>query len=89
MDLIMDAKITLSFDEATIMRAKKFADANNISLSRLTEFLYSKMTQVRYKQLEDLPVADWVSMVAEGQVQYQRKVRSRQSLKKEYFKTKK
>jgi Family of unknown function (DUF6364) len=85
----MDAKITLSFDEEIIARAKKFADANNISLSRLTEFLYSKMTQVRYKQLEDLPVADWVSMVSEGQVEYQTRARSRQSLKKEYFKTKK
>jgi hypothetical protein len=85
----MDAKITLSFDDEIIARAKKFADANNISLSRLTEFLYSKMTQARYKQLEDLPVADWVNMVAEGQVEYQTKARSRQSLKKEYFKTKK
>jgi hypothetical protein len=85
----MDAKITLSFDDEVIARAKKFADANNISLSRLTEFLYSKMTQARYKQLEDLPVADWVNMVAEGQVEYQTKVRSRQSLKKEYFKAKK
>jgi hypothetical protein len=85
----MDAKITLSFDDEIIARAKKFADANNISLSRLTEFLYAKMTQERYKQLEDLPVADWVNMVAEGQVEYQTKARSRQSLKKEYFKTKK
>lgn len=85
----MDAKITLSFDDEVIARAKKFADANNISLSRLTEFLYSKMTQERYKQLEDLPVADWVSMVAEGKVEYQTKARSRQSIKKEYFKAKK
>jgi hypothetical protein len=85
----MDAKITLSFDNEIITRAKKFADANNISLSRLTEFLYSKMTQVRYKQLEELPVADWVSMVSEGQVEYQTKARSRKSLKNEYFKAKK
>lgn len=85
----MDAKITLSFDNETIARAKKFADANNVSLSRLTEFLYSKMTQEKYRQLEDLPVADWVNMVAEGHVQYQTKARSRKSLKKEYFKTKK
>jgi hypothetical protein len=85
----MDAKITLRFDDEVIARAKKFADANNISLSRLTEFLYSKMTQARHRQLEDLPVADWVSRVAEGEVKYQTKVRSRQLLKKEYFKTKK
>jgi hypothetical protein len=40
----MDAKITLSFDEAIITKAKRFADDNNISLSRLTEFLFSKVT---------------------------------------------
>jgi hypothetical protein len=85
----MDAKITLSFDDEIIARAKKFAEANNISLSRLTEFLYSKMTKANYKQLEELPVADWVSMVAEGQVEYQTKSRSRKSLKNEYFKAKK
>ena len=40
----MDTKITLRFDESVIEDAKKFADKNNISLSRLTEFLYKKMT---------------------------------------------
>jgi hypothetical protein len=83
----MDIKITLSFDEDIVSKAKKFADENNISLSRLTEFLYSKMTSGHYKQLEDLPVADWVSQVAEGQVQYQRKATSRKQLKTEYYKS--
>ena len=41
-DLDMDAKITLSFDESIIERAKQFADSNNISLSRLTEMLFKK-----------------------------------------------
>ncbi len=85
----MDAKITLSFNEEIIGKAKKFADDNNISLSRLTEFLYSKITSGHYKQLEDLPVADWVSMLAEGEVQYQKSKPSRKSLKKEYFKSRK
>ena len=83
----MDAKITLSFNEAIISKAKKFADDNNISLSRLTEFLYSKITSSHYKQLEDLPVADWVSMLAEGEVKYQKTTPSRKSLKKEYYKS--
>ena len=39
----MNAKITLSFDEAVISKAKKYADANDISLSRLKEFLYQKL----------------------------------------------
>jgi hypothetical protein len=85
----MDIKITLSFDEAVINKAKAFADTQNISLSRLTEFLYSRIVSGHYKSLEDLPVADWVSMVAEGQAEYKTKTRSRKSLKNEYLKSKK
>ena len=40
----MDAKITLSFDRDIIVKAKDFADSQNISLSRLTEFLYRQIT---------------------------------------------
>ena len=32
---VMDNKITLSFDENIIYKAKKYAAANNISVSRL------------------------------------------------------
>ena len=39
----MDSKVTLSFDAGVIAKAKAFAEANNISLSRLTEFLLSKV----------------------------------------------
>jgi len=85
----VDVKITLSFDEAVISKAKAFADAQNISLSRLTEFLYSRIVSGHYKSLEDLPVSDWVSMVAEGQAEYKTKSRSRKSLKNEYLKSRK
>jgi hypothetical protein len=85
----MDAKITLSFDEAIIEKAKQYAEANNISLSRLTEFLYSKITSGHYKNLEDLPISDWVSMVAEGNVEYQTKTKSRKALKQEFYKSRK
>ena len=85
----MDAKITLSFNEDIIGKAKRFAESNNISLSRLTEFLYSKITSGNYTQLEDLPIADWVSKVSEGEVEYLTKPRSVKSMKKEYFKSKK
>ncbi|MBI1768904.1 MAG: hypothetical protein HYR67_11075 [Bacteroidetes bacterium] len=84
----MDAKITLSFDEDIINKAKQFADAQNISLSRLTEFLYSRIVSGHYKSLEDLPVADWVSIVAEGEAEYKTKPRARKDLKKEYYKSK-
>jgi hypothetical protein len=85
----MDAKITLSFNEDIITKAKQFADSQNISLSRLTEFLYSQITNGGYKTLEELPVAQWVSQVAEGKAKYQTKARSRKALKSEYYRSRK
>lgn len=85
----MDAKITLSFDEKVISRAKHYAYVNNISLSRLTEFLLNKATSNVYQSLEDLPISDWVNAVAEGEVQYQTKAKKNKDLKAEYFKSKK
>jgi Family of unknown function (DUF6364) len=85
----MDAKITLSFDETVIKKAKNYAENNNISLSRLTEFLLRKVTSNSYQSLEDLPISDWVSIVAEGEVAYQTKAKKNKDLKAEYFKSKK
>lgn len=84
----MDSKITLSFDENVIKKAKKYAERNNISLSRLTEFLLRKVTIGNYQSLEDIPIADWVNEVAEGEVTYLTKPRKRSELKQEYFKSK-
>ncbi len=81
----MDAKITLAFDENVITKAKQFADDNNISLSRLTEFLFRRITSGGYASLEDLPIADWVDTIAEGEVEYRRKPRNRQDLKKDFY----
>jgi hypothetical protein len=85
----MDTKITLSFNKDIIDRAKDFADQNNISLSRLTEFLYAQMTSKNYKSLEELPISDWVNMVSEGEVEYKRMPSSRKAMKDEFFKGKK
>jgi len=86
----MDAKITLSFNEAVIKKAKKFAEANNISLSRLMEFLLQKVTSSPYQSLEDFPISDWVHQVAEGEAVYQTsKKRSRKAAKSEFYKSKK
>lgn len=84
----MDAKVTLSFDESVIKSAKKFAESQNISLSRLTEFLYRQLESNRYQSLEELPVADWVNLVAEGQAEYKTKARSK-SAKKEFYESRK
>ena len=86
---MMDAKITLSFDESVILKAKKYAQKNNISLSRLTEFLLTKVTSNQYKSLEDLPISDWVNVVAKGGIEYLTKPRKNKDIKTEYFKSKK
>ncbi len=85
----MDCKVTLSFDETVVNRAKRFADKNNISLSRLIEFLLNKVTASNYQSLEDFPIADWVSQVAEGEATYLTKNKSRKSLKSAYYSSKK
>jgi len=86
----MDSKITLSFDENVIHKAKKYAEDNNISVSRLIEFLLKKVTASNYVSLEEFPIADWVQQVAEGETDYQTKSkRSRKQAKAEYFNSKK
>ncbi len=85
----MDAKLTLSFDEAVVIRAKRFAEKNNISLSRLVEFLLQKTTAENYASLENLPIAEWVQLVSEGEAVYQTKKKSRKASKAEYFNSRK
>lgn len=85
----MDTKITLRFDESVIEAAKKFADKNNISLSRLTEFLYKKMTTANYYTIESLPISDWINILSEGETEYQRSATSRKAMKDDYFNNRK
>jgi hypothetical protein len=85
----MDAKITLSFNEDIINKAKKFADSQNISLSRLTEFLYAQITSGNYKNLEELPISTWVMQLADGEAEYKTKAKSRKAMKAEYMKSRK
>ncbi|MGE0021424.1 MAG: DUF6364 family protein [Draconibacterium sp.] len=83
----MDAKLTLSFDSNVIEKAKAFADARGISLSRLTEYLYRQITAENYISVDDFPIADWVTQVAEGEATYKR--RTRKSTKDEYYNSRK
>lgn len=80
----MDSKITLSFDKNVIEKAKEYASNNNISLSRLTEFLLTKVTSKSYKSLEEYPISDWVSHVAAGKAAYNVK-RSNKETKSAFF----
>ncbi|MBL7936123.1 MAG: hypothetical protein JNM51_09995 [Bacteroidia bacterium] len=85
----MDAKITLSFDKQIIEKAKRYAETQNISLSRLMEHLLDKITSNQYQSLEDFPVSDWVNSVAEGNAEYKTTPKKRSALKNEYKNRKK
>jgi len=85
----MDTKLTLSFDEDIINKAKRYAERNNISLSRMIEHLLSKVLEKPYQSLEDFPISDWVSLVAEGDAIYQIKKSKKSSAKDEFFESKK
>mgnify|MGYP003584895740 CR=1 FL=1 len=86
----MDAKLTLSFNKDVVAKSKKYAEANNISLSRLIELLITQVTAKEYKALENFPIANWVSMVAEGEVAYKKTSKtSRKASKDEFFSSKK
>ena len=85
----MDAKVTLSFDREVIQKAKALAEAHNISLSRFLEYLLRKATCENYQELEDLPIADWVNEVAEGKAEYLTRPRSRKTLNREFFDSRK
>ena len=85
----MDAKVTLSFNREVIEKAKKYAESQNISLSRLTEFLLQQITSGSYKTLEELPLSEWVNNLAEGRAEYLTRRRSRKSMNKEYYNSRK
>ncbi|MBK0381857.1 hypothetical protein I5M32_02700 [Pedobacter sp. SD-b] len=84
----MDAKLTLSFDEQIILKAKRYAERNNISLSRMIEHLLTQVIEKPYQSLEDFPVSDWVGMVAEGPAEYKTK-KSKKIDKEDFFASKK
>lgn len=85
----MDTKLTLSFDEAIINKAKRYAERNNISLSRMIEHLLTKVVEKPYQNLEDFPISEWVSMVADGAAIYQTKKPKKVSVEDEFFASKK
>lgn len=85
----MDAKITLSFDKQVIEKAKLYAESQNMSLSRLMEYLLNQITTNKYASLEDLPISSWVNEVAEGKAEYHTKHKKRSKLKDEYRNRKK
>ena len=84
----MDSKITLSFDANIIDKAKDYAESKGISLSRLTEILLRKATAGGYREIEDIPVSNWVMTLSEGEAEYITP-KKRKDIKKEYYDSKK
>lgn len=84
----MDHKITLSFDEDVIQKAKAYAKSQGISLSRLTEILLRRLTNEKPYSLEDFPVADWVNQLAEGEAKYLKKQPSNKNIRAQYHERK-
>jgi hypothetical protein len=81
----MDAKITLSFNEAIIIKAKAYAESQNISLSRLIEMLLSKITHHHYPTLEDYPISDWVKELSAGTNTYKPDSTNRKEMKAAFY----
>ena len=79
----MDAKITLSFRADIIAKAKEYAEAQGISLSRLTEVLLSRLVSGQYRSLDDFPVSDWVNSLSEPEASYLRKPRTSKAMRSE------
>ncbi|MBL7713108.1 MAG: hypothetical protein JNL13_11605 [Chitinophagaceae bacterium] len=85
----MDRKLTLRLDAGVIDEAKVYAEENHMSLSRLVEILLRKCVSSGFYSIENLPISDWVGIVAEGAVTYEAGRKSRKDLKDEYFNSKK
>ncbi len=51
----MNTKLTLMVDNNIIKKAKHYAKANNISLSKLVEFYFKSMSKIKTKENLTLP----------------------------------
>lgn len=85
----MDAKVTLSFNKGIIEKAKSYAESHNMSLSRMLELILDKITSNNYTSIEEFPISDWVSVLAEGKPEYITSAKSRSKLKNQYHSRKK
>lgn len=59
----MDKKLTLSLDQSTIERAKKYARSNNISISKLIEAYLNRLTSTKRESTEITPLVQSLSGV--------------------------
>ena len=59
----MDKKLTLSLNESIIETAKRYAKANNISLSKLIESYLGSLTKEEKKKMEISPLVKSLSGV--------------------------
>lgn len=57
--------------------------------AKLTFHLLTQVTSADHKPLEDYPIADWVNMVAEGEIEHKKTTKLSRKLAKEGFFSKK
>lgn len=81
----MDAKITLSFRADVIQKAKKYAEKQGLSLSRIIENHLSRLVREDAQHFDQFPISDWVYLAAEGEPEYHSKIKSTKKLRKEFF----
>ena len=77
------------FNKAVIEKAKAYAESQNMSLSRMLEFILDKITTNQYASFEEFPISDWVNTLAEGKSEYITSPKSRSKLKSQYNSRKK
>ena len=100
--IIKNKIITISnihYPKIDISERKNFNDSKGITFIGsihepnidAVKFLYEKITSTpkSYASLEDIPIADFISMVAEEQATYKTTAKSSKSLKKEYYESRK
>lgn len=84
----MNSKITLRFNTEVINSIKVFAASNNISVSKLTEYLFENIATKKYKTLDDLPISKWVSALVEPDITYQKQTKKPTIKYAEYYEAK-
>ena len=69
----MSADFTLNLNENVFYTAEELAHKRGISINTLTEILLRKAASSEYRTIEELPVADWVLQLSEGEPAYKPK----------------
>ncbi len=71
------------------IRLRNWLIKGGININVLTEILLRKAAASEYKTIEELPVADWMLQLSEGQEEAESDLKSSRELKEEYYESRK